>query len=51
MEFQLKLSSIRMRGNKLSKQLSEVGHITNFYKLWEVGIKFFYYFKTVNKRA
>ena len=40
-----------MRGNKLSKQLSEVGHITNFYKLWEMGIKFFYYFKTVHKRA
>ena len=35
MEFESKLSSIRLGGHKSNKQLSEIENITSFYKLRE----------------
>ena len=50
MEFESKLSSIRLGGHKSNKQLSEIENITNFYKLREQVIKFYNdYFKVVHK--
>ena len=50
MEFESKLSSIRMGDLKSNKQLSEIEDITNFYKLREESIKFCNdYFKVVHK--
>ena len=52
MEFQSKLSSVRMGGNKSNKQLSEIENITNYHKWREVVIKFYNdYFKMANKSA
>ena len=52
MEFQSKLSSVRMGGNKSNKLLSEIENITNFYKSREEVIKFYNdYFKVVHKAA
>ena len=39
MEFQSKLSSIRMGSNKSNRRLSEIENIANFYKLREEVIK------------
>ena len=47
----MKLSSVRIGGNKSNKQLSEIENITKFYKLREV-IKFYNdYFKMGHKAA
>ena len=52
MEFELKLSSIRLGGNKSNNQLSEIENITNFYKSQEEVIKFQNdYLKMVHKTA
>ena len=51
-EFQPILSSVRIRGNKSNKQLSEIENITKFYKSREEVIKFYNdYFKMVYKAA
>ena len=50
MEFELKLSSVRIGGDKSDKQLREIENITNFYKSREQVIKFYNdYLKMVNK--
>ena len=52
MEFQSKLSSVRMGGNKLNKQLSEIKNTTNFCKSPGEIIKFYIdYFKIVQEAA
>ena len=52
MKFESKLSSVRIGGNKSNKQLSEIEHITTFYKSGEEVIKFYNdYFKMVHKTA
>ena len=52
MEFEPKLSSVRVGGNKPDKQLSEIENITKFYKSPEKVIKFYNdYFKMVHKAA
>ena len=38
-EFESKLSSVRIRGNKSNKQLSEIEDVTKFYKLPEKLLK------------
>ena len=40
MEFESKLSSAMVEGNKSDKQLSEIENITIFYKLQDKVIKF-----------
>ena len=40
MEFQLKLSSVRMGGNESNKQLSRIKNILTFYKWREEVSKF-----------
>ena len=50
MKFQSKLDSVRIGGNKLNKQLSDMENIKKFYKSWEEVIKFYNdYFKMVDK--
>ena len=50
MEFQSKLSSVRMGGNKTNKLLSEIENMISFYKSREEVIKFYNdYFKMVHK--
>ena len=52
MEFESKLSSVRLGGKKSDKQLSEIEYITKFYKSREKVIKFYNdYFKMVHKAA
>ena len=52
MEFQSKLCSVRMEGNKSNKQPSEIGNTINFYKSQEEIIKFYNcYFEMVHKAA
>ena len=52
MEFQLKVSSVKLGGNKSNKQLSEIENNTNFSKSREDVIKFSNdYFKMVHKAA
>ena len=52
MEIQLKLSSVRIGGNKSNKQLSKIENITKFYKSQEEVIKFYNdYYKMVHKAA
>ena len=52
MEFQSKLSSIRMGSNKSNRRLSEIENIANFYKLREEVIKCYNdSFKMVHKAA
>ena len=51
-EFESKLSSVIMEGNKWNKQLSEIENIRNFYKSEAEVIKFCNdYFKMVHKAA
>ena len=51
-EFESKLSSARLGGNKSNKQLSEIEIITKIYKLPKEVIKFYnHYFKMVLKAA
>ena len=40
MEFESKLSSVKVGGNKSDKQLSEIENITKYYKPREEVIKF-----------
>ena len=40
-KFESKLTSVRIGGNKLNKQLSEIENFTKFYKSWKVFIKFY----------
>ena len=48
----MKLSSVRIGGNKSNKPLSEIKNITKFYKSREKFIKFYIdYFKMVHKAA
>ena len=52
MEFQSKLSSVRMGDNKTNKLLSEIENMISFYKSREEVIKFYNdYFKMVHKAA
>ena len=52
MEFQSKLISVRMGGNKSNKSLIQIENIMNFYKWWqEVFISYNDYFKMVHKAA
>ena len=52
MEFEPKLSSVSIGGNKSKKQLSELEKISKFQKSQEEIIKFFDdYFKIVHKAA
>ena len=52
MEFESKLSSIKIKGNKSVKHLSEIENIRKFYKSREEVIKFYNeYFKMIHKAA
>ena len=51
-EFESKLSSVRIWGNKQNKQLSGIENIMNFYESWEEVIKSYnYYFEMIHKAA
>ena len=51
-EFESRLSSARIGGNKSNKRLSEIEKVTKFYKLQQKVIKFYNdYFEMVHKAA